>query len=78
MQDRQTKVQINFEMIRERAEATGLTVREIAEKAGVVSHSTVHDILKGKREPTAVKLKQVCNAIGLPIQKAFYEEKIAA
>lgn len=70
-------VQIDFKKIREAAEKTGLSTREIAAKSGSMTHSTVHSILNGDTNPTAINVKAICDVIGLAVESVFIE-KIAA
>ena len=70
-------IKINFEQIGEAVEKSGLSTREIARKAGIISHSTVHNILRRNSNPEAINLKKVCDVIGLPIEKAFIERRAA-
>lgn len=70
-------IQIDFQKIREAAEKTGLSTREIAAKSGSMTHSTVHSILNGDTNPTAINVKAICDVIGLAVESVFIE-KIAA
>jgi len=71
-------VRIDFAKIREAAERSGLTVREIAARCGDITHSAVHSILHGNTNPAAVNVKKVCNVLGLKIEDVFIEKRAAA
>jgi transcriptional regulator with XRE-family HTH domain len=65
-------VQINSRKIKSAAANRGLTARAIARKAGGISHAAVSGIINGATiEPGAIKLKKVCDVIGLPIEEVF-------
>jgi len=70
-------VRIDFKKIREAAEKTGLSTREIAAKSGSMTHSTVHSILNGDTNPTAVNVKTICDVIGLSVEQVFIEKAAA-
>lgn len=65
---------IDFPKIKAAAEASGLSVREIARRAGDITHSTVYYILNGRENASAVNVKKVCNVIGLRIEDVFIEK----
>lgn len=71
-------IEIDFQRLREAAKTKGLTVREIAARAGEITHATVHSILTGKTDPSARNVKRVCNVLDVPIEDVFIEEKAAA
>ena len=67
-------IEIDFPRLREAAKTKGLTVREIATRAGEITHGTVHSILNGKTDPSARNIKRVCNVLDIPIEDVFIEE----
>lgn len=62
---------IDFQRIRTAAKESGLSTRAIAEKAGDITHSTVAKVLNGDTNPSAINVKKICDAVGLPIEKIF-------
>jgi len=71
-------IQVDSNKIKAAAAATGLTVRKIAARAGIVSHSTVANVLNGEITPSATNLKRICDALDLPIEDVFIEKEIKA
>lgn len=75
----QKTVRIDTDKIATAAAATGLSLRELARRAGDMTHSNVDEILKGKvTNPRAVGLKKLCDVIDLPIETVFIEEPATA
>jgi len=60
----------NSEQLRYAAFKQRLSGRAIAEAAGV-PHATVCNILRGKHEPSARNLYQICRVLGLPMEICF-------
>jgi transcriptional regulator with XRE-family HTH domain len=75
--DKKNIVAIDFKRIKAAAAASGLTVREIAARAGGITHSTVFSILTGNTNPAAVNVKKVCDVLGLRIEDVFIDKAAA-
>ena len=77
-QTKLSEIQVDFQKIRDHAKANRWTTQQIAAEAtGKLSQSTVSKILTGEsRNPTAIRLKAICDVIGLPIQEVFTKDPI--
>lgn len=73
-------IKVDFEKLRDHARANRWTTQRIAlESKGNVSQGSVSKVFSGaNRNPSATRLKAICDVIGLPISEAFIDERQAA
>jgi transcriptional regulator with XRE-family HTH domain len=65
---------VKFRTLKRKAKEAGLSAREIASRSnGVVTHSAVASIFKGKTDPRVSTLKAICDVLGLPVEQALKE-----
>ncbi len=63
-------IRIDYEKLKETAKKLRFSEGAVAKAVGI-SSSMVNVIFSGKNEPTATKLKKICDVLEIPIQDVF-------
>ena len=62
--------------LREARKAAGLTLRELAERAGIVNYQTIDNIERGKQRASVDQIESLAHALGIsPAWLAFGSTK---
>ena len=65
-----SRVEVNPTRCKELRAARGLSIRKLAEEAGV-STETIYSIEHGKRQPTVTTLGKIASALGVEVKDFF-------